>query len=509
MLPLLNAAQMRALETAAGERLGLSSALLMERAGVAAADRISRELPEGATVFIVCGAGNNGGDGLVVARRLLELGRRVRLEVLGGEPKTEDARRNFAAVSALGLGVESLADALPLQGGDVVVDAIFGTGLGREVTGAAAELIERINSWKRRGARIVSVDLPSGIASDSGRAQGPAVQAHLTLALGTLKLGHAVEPGASRCGVIERIELGLPSLERGGVGDVRAFQLEESDAVGALPIRSADTHKGTFGHVLVIAGSWGKTGAAALVGRAALRSGAGLVTLATRPEALTAAMAHVPEMMGVELFGDGGLALGDLNPLLEAADKKQALVIGPGIPRGEETARLLCSLLEEVDVPAVLDADALNAFAASPGLLSRSKAPLLLTPHPAELARLLGVTTAEVQADRIAAARSFATRYHVLVVLKGARTVIAADDGRVLVNPTGNAGMATAGTGDVLAGMCGALLAQGLSLEDAARAAVYAHGLAGDLAAARVGQLGVTASEVIESLGAVWVRWGR
>lgn len=509
MLPLLNAAQVRALETAAAERLGLSTALLMERAGIAIGEAAARLLSPEGTAWILCGAGNNGGDGLVAARRLAELGRRVRVEVLGGEPKGADPARNYAALRTVGIEPAAIPPDVRIAPGDVVVDAIFGTGLNRAVTGAAAEAIERIRSWRQQGAKVIAADLPSGVPSDTGRLEGPCVRADLTLALGVLKLGHALEPGATFCGAIERIDIGLPSLELAGVRDVSVFLVEESDARRALPARDADTHKGTYGHVLAIAGSWGKTGAAALVGKAALRTGAGLVTIAARPEALAPAMAHAPELMGVELVGDGGLGLGDLNPLLEAADKKSALVIGPGIPRSEDTARLLSSLLEELDAPTVLDADALNAFASSPELLSRAKAPLLLTPHPGEMARLLGISTQEVQADRINAARSFATKHHVAVILKGARTLLATEDGRVFLNPTGNPGMASGGTGDVLAGMCGALLAQGLSIEETAKTAVFAHGLAGDLASARTGQLGLTASDVLEGLGGVWTRWGR
>jgi ADP-dependent NAD(P)H-hydrate dehydratase / NAD(P)H-hydrate epimerase len=233
------------------------------------------------------------------------------------------------------------------------------------------------------------------------------------------------------------------------------------------------------------------------------------VTVATRPEALAPVMAHAPELMGTELVADGPLGLGDVNSLFEAADGKQAIVIGPGIPRGEETARMLGAVLEELPVPCVLDADALNAVAGSLELLQDAKGPLLLTPHPGEMARLLGKTTEDVQRDRVAAARALAGWAQATVVLKGARTLICTEEGDVYVCPTGNPGMATGGTGDVLAGVLGALVAQGLSTLDAAIAGVYAHGLAGDLAVSRTGVAGLLATDLLGGLCEVWRRWER
>jgi NAD(P)H-hydrate epimerase len=246
-----------------------------------------------------------------------------------------------------------------------------------------------------------------------------------------------------------------------------------------------------------------------LSAKSALRSGAGLVTVASRPEVLPPILQHAPELMGVELINEGPLNLGDFNSILEAADGKRAVVIGPGIARGDATGRLIGALLEELTVPCVLDADALNALAGQLELLDRAKCEILLTPHPGEMARLLGLSVAEVNADRIGVARQFALAHSVVLVLKGARTIIARPDGSVFVNPTGNVGMATAGTGDVLAGLTGALLAQGLSSEDAALVGVWAHGAAADVAVKARGFLGLIASDVIESLGAVWTRWNR
>jgi len=288
-----------------------------------------------------------------------------------------------------------------------------------------------------------------------------------------------------------------------------AFLLEESDARERVPIRAADSHKGEYGHVLLIAGSFGKTGAAALAGLAALRAGVGLASVAIRPQAMTAVMSHAAELMGIPLSGEGALRLADLDVLVGAAEGKRSLVIGPGIAVGDETSALLGALLRRCDLPCVLDADGLNAVRGELELLRQARAPLLLTPHPGEMARLLRRSTAEIQADRIAAVRALASGTNAVAVLKGARTLIGLPDGTVYVNPTGNPGMATAGTGDVLSGVCGALLAQGLAPADAAICGVFAHGLAGDLVSQRTGRAGLIASDLLAGLQEVWVRWRR
>jgi NAD(P)H-hydrate epimerase len=391
----------------------------------------------------------------------------------------------------------------------VIVDALLGTGLNRAPQGTYAEAIARIAEWRRAGAKVLSADIPSGLHADSGIAFSPCVQADATVAFAHLKVGQALEPGASQCGELTVADIGIPPACVGALKAPLIQVVEERDARERIPVRRPDTHKGTYGHVLVVAGSWGKTGAAALAGMSALRSGAGLVTVATRPEALVPVMSHAPELMGRELVSDGPLGLGDMNSLLELADGKQALVFGPGIPKGPDTGKLIGALLEEVQVPCVLDADALNAISGSLDAVKRAKGPLVLTPHPGEMARLSEKSTVEVQATRIASARGLATRLHAVVILKGARTVIAGEEGQIFINPTGNAGMATGGTGDVLAGVVGGLLAQGLTPESAAIAGCFAHGLAGDLCAEQTGKAGLVASDLLFGLTRVWARWGR
>lgn len=500
MKRVLTAAESRAVDEASGDTLAL-----MERAGEALAKVALREASANARFFVLCGPGNNGGDGFVAARYLNEARRTVFAELVGDAAKLKgDAAKNYerAGVKFAQISETPGAD-------DLIIDALLGTGLNRAPEGPLADAIVQIEEWRATGARVISADLPSGVASDSAQANTPAVTADVTLSFGALKPAHVIEPGVSRCGRVDLIDLGLPPAAISGVAGPQLLLLEEEDARAKLPTRRADSHKGTYGHVLVVGGSRGKSGAAALSALAALRAGAGLVTVATRPNALDAVLAHAPEVMGVELPAEGALGLRDLNALLDAADGKDAVVIGPGITRDDETHTLLATLLEELHVPCVLDADALNALAGHLEVLEKAQSALILTPHPGEMARLIGKSTADVQRDRVGVAREFVRANPSLLILKGARTLITRDDGTVFVNPTGNAGMATAGSGDVLSGVVGALLAQGLMPSDAAIAGVWAHGHAGDLLREKRGELGLIASDLLDGLTEVWRLWDR
>jgi hydroxyethylthiazole kinase-like uncharacterized protein yjeF len=510
MQSVLTAAQMREAEQAAEARHGMPSALLMENAGQALANAARGLAGPDGRFTVVCGPGNNGGDGLVAARFLREAGAKVAMTLVGDAAKlTPESRRNLQALEAYGVSAQAL-EAVPEPGaGDVVVDALFGTGLSRAPEGRFAEAILRIDRWRRAGAKVVAADVPSGLQSDTGEAFEPCVHADVTVSFGLLKRGQVLEPGASYCGELRRVDIGLAAVAARTLTGPVLRLVEESDVLEAFPARRSDTHKGTYGHVLVIAGSRGKSGAAALVARAALRAGAGLCSVATRAEVLDAVLAHAPEVMGIPLEAQGPLGMADLAPLLEAAEGKDALVIGPGIPRGPETGKLIGELLARGEAPVVLDADALNAVATDLSVLRRAKRPVVLTPHPGEMSRLIGRSTKEVQAHRLEFARNLAVAHEVTVVLKGARTLIASSGGELYVNPTGNPGMATAGSGDVLSGICSAFLAQGLSMPVAIWASVYVHGLAGDLAAQKRGKAGLIASDIIKGLCEVWTRWGR
>jgi ADP-dependent NAD(P)H-hydrate dehydratase / NAD(P)H-hydrate epimerase len=501
--PLLTAEEMRATEAAAG-RAGVSTRELMERAGQALAEHAQRLAgPEG-RFAILCGPGNNGGDGLVAARLLALAGRQVLVVLLGlPEALKDDSRANLEALTAMGGSAAGKLEDFAPRAGDVAVDALLGTGLNRAPEGALADAIHTLWKWRAMGVRVLSADVPSGLASDTGLAFRPAVQADVTVAFGALKVGEALEPGASLSGELHLADIGLAPE------DAPVSLLEEEDARGWLPQRRADSNKGTYGHLLVIAGSRGKSGAAALAGLAALRSGVGLCTVATPENALSDVLGHAPELMGLGLDDDKPLGPLHLEALLEAAEGKDALVLGPGIARGKKTHQLIAQLLERFPGPVVLDADGLNAVAGRLDVLRAAQGPLVLTPHPGEMARLSGLSVAEIQSNRVEVARDFARAHRVVLVLKGARTVVASPDGRARVNPTGNPGMATGGTGDVLSGVCGALLAQGLAPVDAASTAVYAHGLAGDLEQEWRGDLGLIASDLLSGLTSVWARWNR
>lgn len=504
---LVTAEQMRALEAAA-ETQSMPASLLMENAGEALAQAALKLAgPEGRFV-VVCGRGNNGGDGLVAARKLFAAERSVSVEIIGGASGLKgDPLRNLQALTALGI-VPGDCSTLVLSRGDVVIDAIFGTGLSRAPEGAFADAIRRIEIWRSQGARVVAADLPSGLDGNTGKPFAPCVEADFTVTFGLHKIGLALEPGASLSGIVSCAQIGLPNADARPLPGDEVHLLEDDDVRQRLPKRQRDSNKGTYGHVLVVAGSHGKTGAAALAAMGALRSGAGLVTIATRPDALAAAQAFSPELMGTPLEGTGPLSPANRDALLRAAERKDALVIGPGIPRGEQTGALILELLERLEIPCVLDADALNAVADRFDALKATRARKVLTPHPGEAARLLGTTTREVQDDRLKSARRLAERSGSVAILKGAKTVIASPEGQVWINPTGNPGMSTAGTGDVLSGVCGGLLAQGRTPNDAAICAVFAHGRAGDLIAARRGEMGLIASDLFEGLGLVWRGWG-
>ncbi|MEI7704807.1 MAG: NAD(P)H-hydrate dehydratase [Deltaproteobacteria bacterium] len=510
---LVNAEEMRAIERIAIEEMGIPAATLMERAGRAVAEEALELAGQDGRVVVVCGAGNNGGDGFVAARLLQKAGRGVLAVGLGrpdqGSPESMAMRKaaEEAGVPISGLGA---LEQFPVRRGDLVIDAIFGTGLDRPAEGNFAAGIEAIARLREQGARVLAVDLPSGLSTDTGHTVGLAVRADATVTLAYSKIGLELQPGADLAGVITVVDIGIPPSAADRV-PASAELLDEATARSLVLRRDREAHKGNAGRLLVVAGMPGKTGAAHLALCGALRGGAGLVTLAARAEVIGPALSGRPEAMSITLPGNGAITRSDVQALQAAAAGADALVIGPGIPRGPETAPAIRGLLERHPLPTVLDADAVNALADHPGLVAAigQDAPIVLTPHPGEMARLIGGSVEEIQADRVAIARRKAQEWGVVVLLKGARTVVAAPDGPAAIIPTGNPGMATGGTGDVLAGLLGAMLAGGLRPREAARAAAWVHGRAGDIAARRFGERGMLASDLAEAIGAVWVEWGR
>lgn len=493
--------ELRAIEADAIQRLGLPARMLMENAGRAVAEAIADLYTERRRPLVACGGGNNGGDGYVLARVLAEQGRGVVplvLDLARPEAQSPEAKANRELLETARIEtcrVENAADVTAaLAGCDLVVDAVFGIGLTRPVEGRLADILRALAA---SGLPCVAVDLPSGRSSETGLPLGMALDADLIVTLGLPKLGLALWPTTARILVAE---IGLP-LESIARANVRQHVLSRAAAAALLPSRPLDGHKGTFGHVLVVGGSLGKTGAALLAAQGALRGGAGLVSLAATRSLLPIYASRLAEVMSVVLDDTpaGALAAIHAETLARALETRDALVLGPGLGQDSGSAALARALLARARVPAVVDADALNAFGGELEAL-RSPAARILTPHPGEAARLLGCSTAEVQSDRAAAARALASRSGAIAILKGARSVVAAPDGALCVNPTGGPGLAAGGSGDVLAGLVGALLGQGCSAWDAARAGTFLHGLAGDLGPS----VGGLAGELAGRIPAAW-----
>lgn len=479
---LYRAAQVRELDRTAIEGLGIPGLALMERAGGAAFELLSDAWPEARAISVVCGTGNNGGDGFVLARYALQAGMEVQVLQLGDAARiTGDARSNLERFIDAGGRVEPFTEIVPAA--EVIVDGIFGTGLEREVSGDWREAIEAING---HSAPVLALDVPSGLHSDTGQVLGVAVSANATISFIGLKQGLFVGAGPDRCGRICFSDLEVPEETYRAEGP-SAFRRCWTDQQGLFPPRTKTAHKGDFGHVLVVGGEQGFSGAARMAGEAALRCGAGLVSVATRPE-----HAAVMSMSCPELMCHGVAGASDLEPLLAHAS---VIAIGPGLGQGDWGAELLGRLLES-GLPLVVDADALNLLALEPA----KRENWILTPHPGEAARMLGCSTNEIQVDRFKAVRALQERYGGLAVLKGAGTLACAGSGRpiVLCNE-GNPGMASGGMGDVLTGVIAALLAQGMGAEEAALSAVCLHAAAGDLAA-RSGERGLMATDLLPEL---------
>ncbi len=458
-------------------------------------------------VAVVCGRGNNGGDGFVVARTLFERGVSIGVYLIGRADEVRgDARRNLEALQALGIDVVEAGDATAWElhgadvlAADVIVDALFGTGLQGPLSGLVETIVEDINAST---CPVVAIDLPSGLLADRTDVPGPAIDATLTVTLGAPKLPLVLPPAEALVGNLVIAEIGIPASVLENVSGPRVELLTKESMAGLVSPRAPDSHKGDYGRVLVVAGSPGKTGAAVLAGVAALRSGAGLVTVATPASCVPQVAAGRMELMTLALAegADGAVTASAADQVLNfGAD---IIAIGPGLGLGRDTRAFVHAIVERAGIPVVVDADAITAFEGQAGRLTgRDGVDLILTPHPGEMARLVGVTVDTVQENRLDVARSFAADHHVHVVLKGYRTIVAAPDGRAAINLTGNPGMATAGCGDVLTGMIAGWFGQLLDADGAARLAVFLHGLAGDLADADEGEVAMIAGDVLDRLG--------
>jgi NAD(P)H-hydrate epimerase len=499
---------MTEIDRAAIEAEKIPGLTLMEAAGSRVAEASSLMLSGGGRrAAIWCGKGNNGGDGLVAARLLAGSGCDVEVFVLASPGELSgDAKANYDRLSGLPVvvtrverdaDVERFTAAVPRF--DLVIDAIFGTGFSGVPVGTHEAAIAALNEY---GAPVLAVDIPSGVSGETGAAPGTAVRATRTVTFAAAKVGLVQYPGTELAGELEVADIGIPVHLLETIPSSRIYLTEQADAEALLPRRAPDTHKRRCGSVLVVGGSPGMTGAPAMCAQAALRAGAGMVTAAVPDGLHDIFEIKLTEVMTRPLPQEprGGLSVEAAPVITGVLDMYDVIALGPGMGTATQTVQLVRELVSEVDLPLVLDADGLNAMAGATEIFSRRSGPLVLTPHPGEMARLTGKTSSQVQDDRVAAALEFAREWGAVVVLKGARTVVAEPGGEVMINPTGNPGMATAGMGDVLTGCIASFVGQGLKAFEAAVAGAYFHGLAADLAAQMDAMVGMTAGDVIRHL---------
>jgi ADP-dependent NAD(P)H-hydrate dehydratase / NAD(P)H-hydrate epimerase len=522
----LTAAQMREADRLTTERYGIPGIQLMENAGMTIAEFLREKFADisGRKILVLCGKGNNGGDGLVVARLLKDFGCAAVVFLFANPGSVEgDAAANLKRWQQ-GLGelyvVTSEAEwesaRAALAEADLIVDALLGTGLRGHVEGLLGAVIEDLNEARAKGRGktvVVAVDMPSGLASDTQDFVGPVVVADFTVTLTAPKVGQLVLPHSPCCGVLVVKYIGTPPELLESDPHLKIHWIEPAE-FRALPlVRDAAANKGTYGHALIVAGSVGKSGAAILAARGALRSGAGLVTVATPQDVQPIVAGGLPEMMTAPLAATeaGTASLGniDYGRFTEILRGKTVLAIGPGLSTQNETQQFIRLVVGQTELPIILDADGLNAFDGKADTLNeRHAAALVMTPHPGEMARLLGITTKEVQARRLDIALEAAGRWRAHVILKGFHTILATPSGYAYINTTGNPGMATGGTGDVLTGILAGLTAQ-FGVEDWARVlsfGVYLHGLAGDIAASRVGEAPLIASDLVDAIPEAYAR---
>ncbi len=508
MIPVVTASEMREIDRKTIDDYGLPSLVLMERAGLAVVKRIIEAFGGNRKFLILAGGGNNGGDGLVVARNLHNLGLEVTAYLVSPPDRlSPDCKRQFEIAAKM--GVKVVHDRTPGKSKldeSVIVDAILGTGLNKPVR---AELARLINSVNRAEGPVVSVDIPSGISADTGEVMGSAVMANLTVTFGLPKRGHLLPPGSEYSGELFIEDIGFPA-ETLEDPTGRCSLIQRADASTLIPPRFRNSYKGTYGHVLIAGGSPGKTGALLLAGRAALRTGSGLVTLATESSTSEVITPSVLEEMLLPLEFSEGDYSSALDQVFEFLDERgDVLAIGPGLGRDELKRDFTLELIANTRVPMVIDADALYHLASLTEaglkkLFERLRAPALLTPHLGEMSRLLKKGAKNLKDDPLEAARRFSLETGTVLVLKGAPTIVASPEGEVFLNSTGNPGMAAAGSGDVLTGMIASLIGQGLPPLEAGILGVYLHGLAGDLGAGELGEHSLTAGDIINHIPAAY-----
>jgi hydroxyethylthiazole kinase-like uncharacterized protein yjeF len=501
------AVQMRALDREAIEGYGIPGIVLMENAALGVVGAVEEKYgsPRGKSILIFCGKGNNGGDGFAVARHLSNRGAEVMVVLLGDPKRVQgDAATNLGICERMQIPLRPVSTSRQLsalsariKGADLIVDAILGTGIVPPVRGLIEQAVRRIN---RSGKPVVAVDLPTGLNADSSERVGEVVQADLTVTFGLPKIPLVQYPSLNAAGEIRVVDISLPA-NLVGRADI-SLETIGPEVLRLLPKRRPEAHKGDAGKVLIVAGSKGMPGAAVMTSLACLRIGTGLVYAALPSSVRAIFLKRLMEGIVIPLDERERdvLSPASLPGLLRAAKGKRAVALGPGIGLDPETGKMIRSFIPKIRIPLVLDADGISQVSSDPGILRSSKTPLILTPHPGEMARLTGASKKDLTSRRVDVARAFATDFKVILVLKGAGTVIAAPDGRCWINTSGNPGMATAGTGDVLTGMITGLIAQGMKPLPAAQVGVYLHGLCGDLAAKRQGERSLIAGDLIREI---------
>ncbi len=492
--------EMRLMDRFAIEKLSIAEEILMENAGLAAFNVLrNRTGIRGKKIVIFCGSGNNGGDGLVMARLLHSGGARVKIFLLSGSEKFRGAAKtNFGIVTRLPVEITKLTNAAmagkDLAHSDVVIDALLGTGLDRPVSGLVADVIALMNKSKKK---ILSLDIPSGVNGDTGDVMGVAVKADYTVAFGLPKIGNMLYPGYELGGELFVSHISFPPA----LYDDQKLSVRTNDAI-ALPPRPAEAYKGAMGDVLFIAGAANYYGAPYLAAGSFMKSGGGYARLAAPRSVIPVVAKRGREIVYLpqKETAAGSIALNNKKTLLDYSARVDMVVIGPGLSLQEETVQLVKEMAATVKKPMLIDGDGLTAVAENPEILRKRKAKTILTPHLGEMARLTGKSAKEISSDKITVLRETAQKLKSTIILKGAHSLVGTDDGRIYVNLSGNAGMATAGSGDVLTGCIAAMYGMGLNSDQAARKGVFLHGYAGDLAATKKGVDGLTAQDIMNAL---------
>ncbi len=498
---LVSGKEMKEIDRTAIEDHGISGLRLMETAGIRVFEAIQKELNDkDQNVLIVCGAGNNGGDGYVVARKLIQQFIPVKVYSTVNPNKLKgDAKANYQRLKEMGIDIyplnheENSNFKNDVDESDIIVDAILGTGLSRPVSD---ELVAVFNIINQSSKKIFSIDIPSGIGAETGRNYGSAIQANKTITFQLPKLGCILYPGSEHTGELIIVDIGIPQkiIDK---NHSNIYTIEEKTIKNIIKPRQKELHKGNCGKLIIIAGSKGMAGAAVLTAKSALRSGAGLVKIAV-PESITDILQiSVPEAICISLKGSNSEQVNEENVerIIKNAMSCNAIAIGPGLGSHNDIKKLLKNTIN-TKKPIVIDADGLNAISDEPGQVLKKGLPIIITPHPGEMSRLTGLDVKYINENRIEVTRNFSKKWGIIVVLKGARTTIGLPDGTVFVNVSGNPGMATGGSGDALTGIISSFCAQGLCAEHAAIASVYIHGRAGDIMAKQYGEYGLCAGDL-------------